>query len=196
MGATMQQEPQWTNIHQDLALTAELLQTDPSPRQLSMVLAQRAEQFAAEVQATTPLNQHHFLSFTIGDEHYGIDVQTVQTIVPLQRFTAVPDALPCYVGVANIKGQMISLLYLPRLFGLANTDTTNARFIIVTSASGLVLGVLADIVHDVISMQDDYLMQHVTDDPSLVAVLPTGVALLDVNRIFEDPRVRPERGRT
>ncbi len=190
----MPHQPHWEAIHHELALTDELLQADLAPHQLSQLLAQRAEQFAVQVHTTTRLEQRHFLILTIGAEVYGIDVQMVQTIVPLQRFTPVPDALPCYVGVANIKGQMISLVHLPYLFGLINTHTSSDAFVIVAKGAGLTLGILADAVQDVLSLRDDQLAQHTSDDPTLVAVLPSGIALLDIEYIFADSRIRSDRG--
>lgn len=190
----MSEQPQWEDIHQELALTAELLQTDLDPRQLSALLAQRAQQFATQVQSATRHEQRHFLSFSIGNETYGMDVETVETIVPLRHITPVPDAPPFFAGVANVKGQMITLLHLPRLFGLSNTDTASAKFIVVVRGGGLTMGVLTDAVREVVAVQDEQLAHHASDDPSLIAILPGRVALLDADYLFADARIRPEGG--
>lgn len=178
------EESYWEHIHQELALTADLLQTDVAPSQLQTLLAHRAEQLAVAVQTTQRQTPSYFLIFRIGDEQYGIDVQVVQTIVSLRRLTPVPGSPPHIIGVANVKGQVVSIIQLTSLFGLKNSDTSAAAFIIVVQAIGLMVGLLVDEVDEVLPLSEEQLATYASDDPTIYAVLPMGAALLNMEQLL------------
>jgi purine-binding chemotaxis protein CheW len=68
-----------------------------------------------------------YLTFTIQQESYGIDVLQVREIIRLTHITAVPQ-MPEYVrGVINLRGKIIPVIDLRVRFGfqeIKNTDQT------------------------------------------------------------------------
>ena len=67
------------------------------------------------------------VSFTIGDEEFGVDILQVQEINRMLEVTRVPNA-PEYVdGVINLRGKVIPIIDLRRRFGMpaegAHQDT-------------------------------------------------------------------------
>jgi len=72
-----------------------------------------------------------YLTFTLHDESYGIDVLKVREIIRLTNITVVPQ-MPAYVrGVINLRGKIIPVMDLRLRFGFAETAGTEHTCIIV-----------------------------------------------------------------
>jgi len=72
-----------------------------------------------------------YLTFTLSQESYGIDVLKVREIIRLTNITAIPQ-MPDYVrGVINLRGKIIPVIDLRRRFGFVKTENTEQTCIIV-----------------------------------------------------------------
>jgi purine-binding chemotaxis protein CheW len=101
-----------------------------------------------------------YLTFSLGDEHYGLDIVRVQEIVGLIPVTRVPR-LPAFVaGVVNLRGRVIPVVDLRLAFGMSASERDERSCIVVVSVDrgeGLVatMGVLVDEVSDVAYVSAD-----------------------------------------
>jgi purine-binding chemotaxis protein CheW len=57
-----------------------------------------------------------YLSFLVNDEFYAADVTLVQKVVRKMLVTPVPAAPDAVIGIANLKGRVVTMLSLPELF--------------------------------------------------------------------------------
>ncbi len=64
-----------------------------------------------------------FLTFTLGNEEYGVPVLKVREIIKVMDITQVPQVPPHVLGVINLRGKVIPVIDLRRKFGFAATDT-------------------------------------------------------------------------
>lgn len=72
-----------------------------------------------------------YLTFTLHQESYGIDVLKVREIIRLTNITAVPQ-MPEYVrGVINLRGKIIPVMDLRVRFGFPDAQATDTTCIIV-----------------------------------------------------------------
>jgi purine-binding chemotaxis protein CheW len=72
-----------------------------------------------------------YLTFTLHDESYGIDVLKVREIIRQTTITVVPQ-MPAYVrGVINLRGKIIPVMDLRLRFGFADAASTDHTCIIV-----------------------------------------------------------------
>jgi purine-binding chemotaxis protein CheW len=72
-----------------------------------------------------------YLTFTLHQESYGIDVLKVREIIRLTDITTVPQ-MPAYVrGVINLRGKIIPVMDLRLRFGLPEAANTEQTCIIV-----------------------------------------------------------------
>jgi len=72
-----------------------------------------------------------YLTFTLHQESYGIDVLKVREIIRLTTITAVPQ-MPAYVrGVINLRGKIIPVMDLRLRFGFPDAQSTDQTCIIV-----------------------------------------------------------------
>ncbi|MFO1477537.1 MAG: chemotaxis protein CheW [Verrucomicrobiota bacterium] len=106
---------------------------------------------------TTQKLSGKYLTFTLQQESYGIDVLQVREIIRLTDITAVPQ-MPAYVkGVINLRGKIIPVIDLRLRFGFANVDNTEQTCIIVVQVKlpdGKLtqMGLIVDGVEEVINI--------------------------------------------
>jgi purine-binding chemotaxis protein CheW len=100
-----------------------------------------------------------YITFKLGAELFAINVGQVREVLDLSLITRVPTA-PAYMrGVVNVRGNAIPVLDLRLKFGLSATpDTVQTRIVVlelVLEGESVVLGGLADSVHEVIELEPD-----------------------------------------
>jgi purine-binding chemotaxis protein CheW len=99
-------------------------------------------------------NENKFLSFCLGNEHYGVEILRVREIIGLLAITPLPQT-PGYVkGVMNLRGRIIPVIDLRLRFGLPSTEATKETCIIVLETSEqdgsqTVMGAIVDSVREV-----------------------------------------------
>ncbi len=93
-----------------------------------------------------------FLTFTLGDEEYGIDILKVQEIKGYSAVTRIPRA-PSYVkGMMNLRGTIVPVIDLRSKFGLDLKNCDQFTVIIVVLVRGRTLGMIVDTVSDVLNI--------------------------------------------
>src|SRR5258708_16942469 len=92
-----------------------------------------------------------FISFSIGEEQYGVDIMAVREIKGWTEITHLPKQ-PEYVrGVLNLRGVMVPIIDLRCRFGQGKTEATALHIVIVVQVEARLIGLLADRVLDILS---------------------------------------------
>ncbi len=90
------------------------------------------------------------VTFSIGDEEFGVDILKVQEIIRTMEITKVPRAPAFVEGVINLRGKVIPIIDLRKRFGLqARGHDKNTR-IIVIEISAMIVGFVVDSVSEVL----------------------------------------------
>jgi len=90
------------------------------------------------------------VTFSIGDEEFGVDILKVQEIIRTMEITKVPRAPAFVEGVINLRGKVIPIIDLRKRFGLqARGHDKNTR-IIVIEINGMIVGFVVDAVSEVL----------------------------------------------
>ena len=79
----------------------------------------------------------------VGDEHYALPVADVLEVAELGDVTPVPGAGAALLGVRNLRGQVLAVIDLATILGLANSDP---RRMVVTESGGRTAGLAVDSV--------------------------------------------------
>lgn len=91
-----------------------------------------------------------FVICRIGNEEFAVDVLSVQEINRIVEVTRVPKT-PHYVeGVINLRGRIIPVLDLRKLFGLTGAKQTTQTRIVVVSVQARLVGLVVDSVEEVL----------------------------------------------
>lgn len=98
-----------------------------------------------------------YLTFTLHEESYGIDVLKVREIIRLTNITAVPQ-MPAYIrGVINLRGKIIPVIDLRLRFGFPDAQSTDQTCIIVVQVKlpggkATQMGLVVDGVEEVVNI--------------------------------------------
>jgi purine-binding chemotaxis protein CheW len=142
-----------------------------------------------------------YMTFTLGDEFFAIDVAQVREVLEISSITKVPTAPGYMRGVVNVRGQATAVVDLRLRFGLPPADdTVHTRIIVMElelDGEPAVLGGIADSVHEVIELDPSAI-----DPPPRIAMrwradFVQGMGkrgadfliILDVNAVFSSEEI-------
>ena len=146
-----------------------------------------------------------FLTFTLGDEVFAVEVANVREVLDLTPITRVPK-MPAFMrGVINLRGSVVPVVDMRTKFGLPAADDTVDTCIIVMEVDldgeRTVIGALADSVREVFELDP----AGIEPPPRIGTRLDTAiikgmgrrddrfVIILDIDRAFESKDfVNPE----
>lgn len=96
------------------------------------------------------------LSFRLGDETYGVDILAVKEIRGWAPVTRIPQSSDHVLGVLNLRGAIVPIMDLRRLFSLPCAEFTSVTVVIVislaTAAGQRECGIVVDSVSDVVDV--------------------------------------------
>lgn len=109
-----------------------------------------------EKTSNNDISTNQFIIVRIGNEQYGINIKIVDNIVRMQQITRVPKAQKYFVGVINLRGEIVPVMSLRRRFGIEDDEFTNAtRIIIVKPEQQATVGFIVDSVKEVVTLEED-----------------------------------------
>lgn len=95
-----------------------------------------------------------YLTFTLGNESYGIEIRYVTEIIGIQPVTEVPE-LPEYIrGIINLRGKIIPVMDVRLRFKKQYREYNDRTCIIVIDIHSLSIGLIVDSVSEVITIQE------------------------------------------
>ncbi|WP_130471036.1 chemotaxis protein CheW [Candidatus Magnetaquicoccus inordinatus] len=159
------------------------------------ILRQRAEEMALPEQSTEEDRQAlAVVEFTLGAEHYAIELRHVREIVPFRELTPLPGVMEAIAGVINLRGEIVALLDLKRLFALPVSAADGNSRILVLRSVDRELAVLADAI---IGVRHLSLANTLSSLPTLsgwrqdylLAITADRLIVLDGGKIVMDPRL-------
>ena len=137
-----------------------------------------------------------YLTFSLGNELYGLEILKVQEIIGLMPVTKVPRTPHFVRGVINLRGKVIPVIELRTKFEMESREDTSMTCIIVvqvaTATQHVTMGIIVDEVAEVMAIQGN----QIEPAPSFGAGVKTefilGIAkvgakvviLLDVDRVL------------
>ena len=100
--------------------------------------------------------QHgRFLTFTLDDEVYGIEIQHVTEIIGIQSITKVPE-VPDYVkGIINLRGKIIPVIDVRLKFSKPAMEYDDRTCIVVIDINDVSVGLIVDNVDEVLTIDDE-----------------------------------------
>ena len=176
-----------------------------SSDQLAEVWARRAYELAQEPQAPVTGVTLDLLVFWLGKERYGIEVNYIREIHPLEKLTPVPRTPGFVAGVFSARGRILSAIDLCAFFDLPAIGHSNQTKIIVvanadvnstatTSGEALEVGILADEVADVTTIYKEDIQPPLTTHTGVRADYIRGITsdllvVLNLDTLLSDKRL-------
>lgn len=130
------------------------------------------------------IEQDQYLILTVKGQEFGIQAMRIQEITAMLDIAEVPNA-PRYIeGILNLRGRLVSVLNFRKRFGFEEKAHDEDTRIIIMEHAGFPVGIIVDIVEEVIKISNDKVQQV---PPTATSSLPegyiTGVGIMD-NRMI------------
>jgi purine-binding chemotaxis protein CheW len=138
-----------------------------------------------------------YLTFSLQNESYGIEVLKVREIIRIANITMVPQ-MPAYMrGVINLRGKIVPVMDLRLRFGLNQAESTDKTCIIVVQVNlpdrkTTQMGLVVDAVEEVVNVAASDIEEAPDFGSALMADYLLGMAkikgvvktLLEIDRVI------------
>lgn len=192
----------WANVQGRLARARELLgeRRFAAETTNSEILKKRARAAAEPPRDEThDAAKSELVVFRLAHEEYALSTEWILEVAPLREYAPLPGSPPFVLGVTALRGRMLAVIDLRRLFELPEPGITDLNRVIVLSDLHMEFGVLADSVAGVRSLSLDAIAAMPPTINGVRAVLsrgigPDGVIVLDAEAMLTAPELIGEDG--
>jgi purine-binding chemotaxis protein CheW len=168
---------------------------DPAA-EAQQILRERALALARPVSNGTvaPTNSLELLEFRLASERYAVESRFVQEVHPLRDLTPLPGTPPFVPGIVNVRGQILPVYDLKKLFDLPEPGLTDLHRVLHVRGHDMELGLLADVIVSVHMIAADSLQASLPTLTGIRAEYLKGITadrivVLDLDRILSDPKI-------
>ncbi|MGJ4789978.1 purine-binding chemotaxis protein CheW [Leptospira koniambonensis] len=99
------------------------------------------------------INANQYLTFRLGQDEFGVEILKVREILEFREPTRVPRTSKFISGVINLRGNVVSVMDLARLFQNRDIEATKRTCIIILEIpnddKNIIAGILVDSVNEV-----------------------------------------------
>lgn len=127
----------------------------PTPEPIAPDTVPTGSEPIAETDASAPGDLAQFVSFTVADGEYAVDIMQVREIKGWTDVTQLPNQPDYMRGVLNLRGAIVPIFDLRRRFGLGLTEATPIHVVVIVQLDDRVVGILVDTVSDILSVNAD-----------------------------------------
>jgi purine-binding chemotaxis protein CheW len=124
--------------------------------------------------------EQQLVIFDLANEHYGIEIATVDGIIKMQEVVSVPHAPSFVEGVTNLRGSVLPVIDLRKRFGVPPVAvSSDTRIVVVNLESSRKVGMIVDAVTEVLTIPED----SIEPTPPIVSTIDSsfiiGIAKVD-----------------
>lgn len=151
--------------------------------------------------AQQSVDEEQMVTFSINNEEYGIRIMQVQEINRISEITHIPRAPHFIDGMTNLRGNVIPVINVRRLFELEEREADDRTRIIIVDIGGTKTGLRVDQVNEVLRLSK----HDIEETPSIVTEDSTSrlmqgickinngkrmIVLLDVSEILDQKELK------
>ncbi len=189
----------WESIRARLKRAEEASRpaTEASAERINAILLERARELAKEADSRIGEKVRNVLVFNVAGGQYGFDAHFASEILPLGTLTAIPRAPSCVAGVTSRRGEIVMLVNLARLLGLATHGIADLTRVVVIGPTGHEIGILVESVEGITELPADQVAPSLQEGRYVEGVAGGSLVLLNVPAVLSDPALsggRPTRG--
>jgi purine-binding chemotaxis protein CheW len=96
---------------------------------------------------------HQYVTFSLGDQQYCVDIMSVREIRASNVITALPNAPEFVRGVINLRGTIVPIIDLRTRFALGRTEPTQGHVVVIVMIGERLIGLLVDGVSDILTVR-------------------------------------------
>jgi purine-binding chemotaxis protein CheW len=168
----------------------------PGPAESAHILHQRAEVLATPlIVEATATDQIEVIEFSLGEERYGIESSVVREVFPLSELVSVPCTPSFVLGIINIRGEIVSVIDLKKLFELPERGISDLKRVLLLEGKGMLFGILVDQLFGVRTLAIDAIQNSLPvfggrRADYLRGITQDRLVVLDGNKLVTDPNIK------
>jgi purine-binding chemotaxis protein CheW len=191
------QQIDWNEIHKQVESSRQALAqgSSRSPQEKRSTLRARARVLAREPQqAVSTQGFLDIVEFRLASETYGIESAFIRETHPLKDLAPLPGVPAFVLGIANVRGQVLSVVDLKKLFDLPENGLGQLDKLIILRNEQMEFGILAD---DILGARSIALEAIQAAPPTICGVgaeymrgvTAERVIILDAQKILDDEKI-------
>lgn len=138
-----------------------------------------------------------YIIIKLGKDQYGIDIKYIENIIVMQSITRVPKAQSYFLGVINLRGEIVPVMSLRNKLGQDTDEFTNATRIVIVrpEAQAAPVGIIVDSVKEVINLEKSNIDKMIYDENDMNANYSIGIGKIgdDLINLLNIPAVVIEK---
>lgn len=104
-------------------------------------------------------NQERFIEFSLGEEDYAIPLLMVKEVISIPETTPIPKAPKHFIGLMNLRGQVISIVDLRTKLNIKPNAEENDSAIIIVDFNNVNVGIVVDAINKVLAFSKSELQE-------------------------------------
>jgi purine-binding chemotaxis protein CheW len=190
----------WASLRRQLPEMQSALERSATigDSQLCEIRRARAERLAAgRPSARSATDVLSIFVFKLGEESYGVELRHVVRVFPQTNVTPVPGGATALLGIANLQGEVRSVLDLRRLLSLPDGGSEADGYVLLLRRAGGMVGLRVEQLSEVRHVARAEVTAADSNSDELVTRHARGmtldkVILLDVEALLEPPADRSQ----
>ncbi|MBI4639963.1 MAG: chemotaxis protein CheW [Candidatus Tectomicrobia bacterium] len=187
----------WDEVYQRIENARMAIERtlQPTLEERKKILKARAQALAQEPKEEEAAEESlEVIEFLLAYERYGIESSSIREVYPLKELTPLPCTPPFVLGIINVRGQILSIIDIKKLFGLPENGLTNLNKVIIVRTDDMELGILADAILGIRSISLEDIQPALPTLTGIHAEYLRGVTkerlvVLDVEKILSDKKI-------
>lgn len=192
----------WENIHSRLDAVSNRLEKgwNVTEQEKQHILDTRTRVLARELTDKPSVKEYlEVVEFILADECYGIELKFIDEVYELKDLTHLPCTPDFTLGVMNVRGKILTVVDIKKVFGLPDKGLTDLNKVIIVNACGMEIGILADLITGVRSVPVGRIQPALPTVTGIRAEYMKGVTgdqlvILNIENIFSDERIIVNEG--
>lgn len=123
--------------------------------------------------------EQQLVVFELANEHYGVEISSVESIIKMQEITRIPHSPSFVEGITNLRGLVLPVIDLRKRFDLEAQEISRDSRIMVAALGNMKVGMIVDAVSEVLRVQSELIEPPPPMTASSRANFITGIAKLD-----------------
>ena len=116
----------------------------------------------SDIIKTKTSTRTQLIVFKLGNEEFGLLLDEIKEVVLTPAITAIPQTPDYIKGVANIRGNIISIYDLEQKFGIVKEENDIGRYTLVSENDKFKLGILVKNVPDTLTVEKSTIDENVS----------------------------------
>ena len=111
---------------------------------------------------------NRYICFNLGPQEYAVPLLSIKEVIGMPEITAVPQSPKHFLGIMNLRGNVISVVDLRAKIGLKPTNSEETA-VMIFDLGNFFLGVVVDKINSVVSIHPT----EISDKPMMESIAST-----------------------